>query len=881
MGFLMRSVRVIFSLSLLFFPNILNIKLLSNEFSIENQSSSIVMVPGSQNITLNQAVQLVSDGGVIEIASGVYREFIEIKNSTKNFVIKALNGNVYFEPPAGGNKGIFYLKNNSGLIIFEGLTVQNGYSGIDGYGGAVTVDNAKATFVNCAFINNRGEQPSAGGGAFFITNNSKVYIYSSSFVNNTNKNYGGAIAIVNGSRGWIVNSEFNGNRTNITGHRNIASGGAIHVGDAKIRVADSVFLSNESGFAGGAIYSIGRWDYPSTDVIVVNSKFELNKAKKATNVNTPSPNEGGAIHTEDNAKTSIYYSLFTNNQAEIGGAVSLYRAETEVYNSVFELNQSSLSYFGGSISATSNDTLVDGQVNRPSARLTIKDSIFKGDNQSYLAKDAGGIYVAGDKNRMYGDNNVSRMGTSVENRAFVVIENTAFLGLFSRDDSGHGGAVMLDLVNFRINHSLFFGNSSSNGGAISVIQNSDGEISSSKFIKNRSKFGGAIYSSGSVINVLNNTFSNNELFNLGANPNVSYGASLFMAVMDERSLDAIGEVGSNIFSENKGLPIYDRDNMDYPINRITYNNNQFFTNTFQDLSVYTNSNPNYCCNNVSKLNTITINRNYGVLSTRKGASNLSLSSPYIYGVIMQFPPIVRIDKSFIVPYVLYGSAGSRASLNGQTVGEWGFIYAPPQQNYTLIVGEQSYSVTIKTIGSPSIRFIKSSDPDRVEWSISNIQSSDLLDMGIDMVDNISIGLFGESSLTSLYKELEYRLFVITKYGGYVIENEKSALLNAPSNFLAIFDINDHNKVGFVPIYNDGGGVLNCQIFTNSQNISIETPELKFERIANIQFVVQEFLNRDFQTSISVSCGEGGYKDISLRVLIVDQLFKGFLPLINK
>ncbi|KPL77593.1 hypothetical protein AC812_03420 [Bellilinea caldifistulae] len=849
---------------------------------MEDQNSLVVMVPGPQNITINQAIQQVVDGGIIEISDGVYREFIEIKNSTKHFIIKSSSGNVLIEPPIGGNKGILYIHNNSGLVIFEGLTFQNSYSMIDGYGGAGTVDGAKVTFVNCAFINNRGEQPSAGGGALFITNNSKVYILNSRFTNNIDKNYGGAIAIVSGSKGWIVNSEFNGNRTNIAGHRNIASGGAIHVGDAKIRVADSVFLSNESGFAGGAIYSIGRWDYPLTDVIVVNSRFELNKAKKATNINTPSPNEGGAIHTEDNAKTSIYYSVFTNNQAEIGGAISLYRSETEVYTSVFESNQASLSYFGGSISATSNDTSLDAQINRPSARLIIKDSIFKGDNKSFFAKDAGGVYVAGDANRLFGNNNVSRMGTSDENRAHVVIENTAFLGLFSRDDGGHGGAVMLDLANFQINDSLFFGNSSANGGAISVIQNSYGTITFSKFIKNKSKFGGAIYGSGSVIDILDNIFSSNELFTIGADPNVSYGAALFMAVMDERFLDAKGEVRSNIFSENKGLPIYDRDNKSYPINHVIYYNNQFYTNTFQNLSVYTNSNPNYCCNDVSKLNTITIYRNVGVEYTKKGFSNTSLASPHVYGLIRQFPPVVRIDRSSIVPYILYGSGGSNAFLNNQTVGEWGFIYDPSQQNYTLRIGEHSYSVTQQTINSPFIKFNKFSNPARVEWSISNIQSSDLIDLDIDMVDYISISLFGEVSLANLYDKLEYRLFVITKYGGYVIENEKSPLLEAPSNFLALFDVNDQDKVGFITIYNAGGGVLNCQISSkNSQNVLVETPELNFERVANIKFVVQQFLNRNFEATLSVNCGIGGDKNILLRVLIVDQLFKEFLPIISR
>ncbi|GIV30330.1 MAG: hypothetical protein KatS3mg028_1396 [Bacteroidia bacterium] len=881
MGLLMRSVRTLFTFSILIFTNFHGLRLPYQKFLFQNQVSSFVIVPGIQNITLNQAIQLVTDGGVIEISPGVYSEFVEIKNSTKNFVIRAPNGNVFIKPPSGGNKGVFYLQNNTGLIIFEGLEFENGYSNVDGYGGAVTIDNSKATFVNCAFINNRGEQPSAGGGALFVTNGSKVYIYSSRFENNTNKNYGGAIALVNGSKSWIVGSKFRENKTNITGHRNIASGGAIHVGDSKIRVADSEFVKNEAGFAGGAIYSIGRWEFPLTEAIVVNSKFVENKAIKAMNVSTPSPNEGGAIHTEDNAKTSIYYSLFNNNQADIGGAVSLYRSVTEVYTSVFELNRASSSYFGGSVSATSNDTSIDGQNNRPSAQLIIRDSLFKGDGQSVFSKDAGAIYAAGDANRMYGQNNVYRMDTP-NNRAIVRIENTAFLELSSNTTTGHGGAVMLDLVEFHIYNSLFFGNSSSNGGAISVIQYSSGEISDSIFIKNKSKFGGAIYGSGSDVKVRNNKFSNNELFNIGSNPNESYGASLFMAVMDERSLDALGEVSSNIFSDNRGLPIYDRDNMNNPINRTTYINNSFYTNTFQNLSVYTNSNPNYCCKNVSELNKITINRNSGVSSTRKGDSNVSLDVPHLYGYITQIPPYFRTDGSFLTPYVVYGMGGGSAYLNNQLlVKEWGFIDAPSQQEYILQVGEQTFSVTLRTVSLPLIVFRKISDSPRVEWLITNIQSSDLLDMDIDMVGDINVSLSGQLNLNRTYKELEYRLFVLTKHGGYIIENEKPAFLDVPGNLTVMFEDDEQIKVGFIPIYNVGGGSLSCQISTNSQNISILTPELSFERIGNIQFFVQQIQNRDYQTTISVSCGDNGYKDITLRILIVDKLFKMFLPLLNK
>ncbi len=879
----MRLVKVIFSLSLLL-PNIFFIKLPFQKFRTEISNASVLMVPGPQKITLNQAIQQVMDGGVIEVSPGIYQEFLEIKNSSKNFVIRSTNGDVFLEPPFGGNKGILYLKNNSGLIIFEGLTFRYGYSSIDGHGGAATIDNAKATFIDCDFSENIGEQPSAGGGALFVTNNSKIYIYSSSFKGNKNKNYGGAIALVNSSNGWIINTEFIENKTNINNHRSIASGGAIHIGDSKVRVADSVFKSNEAGFAGGAIYSIGRWDFPMTDVIIVNSRFESNKASKANNVNTPSPNEGGAIHTEDRAKTTIYYSYFISNQAEIGGAISLYRADTEVNTSIFESNQASSSYFGGSISATSNDTSSDGNINRPSAKLTIKDSLFRGNGQNIVAKDAGAVYIAGDTNRMYGNNNVSKMGTLDDNRAFLNIENTAFLELSSNYNSnGHGGAVMIDLAKFQVNNSLFFGNSSSNGGAISIIQSSLGEITSSKFIKNKSYvYGGAVYGSGSIINISDNIFSNNELGTVGANPNVSYGASLFIAVMDERYLDAVGNVKSNVFSKNDGLPIYDRDNINYPINQVTYNYNQFYTDTFQDYSVYTNSNPNYCCNNVSKLNELTIVRNNNIPSTKKGSSNTLLNSPYVYGLIRQYPPLIRSGQSFVFPRVVFGWGGANGYLNDQSVeGKWGIITATPQQEYILRVGDKSYSVNINAIGAPSLKLYKYLNPPRLEWSISNIQDSDLLDMDIDMVDNILIGLSGQLSLNSVYEELEYRLFAITKYGGYVIENEKSPILFAPRNFLLLFEIDDQNKIGYIPVYNVGGGILSCQVSSNSRDILIGMTEIAFEKIANIQIIVQQIINRDFEVPIRISCGNGGDGDILLRVLVVDRVFTSFLPSISK
>ncbi len=97
------------------------------------------------------------------------------------------------------------------------------------------------------------------------------------------------------------------------------------------------------------------------------------------------------------------FSQLAKNRAEVGGAVTNYRATVEIYSSIFQGNQVTSNDiaqgFGGAISAVSNDTANFttnyGQINRPSAQLTIQDTYIQGnyDGVTTVGQTGGGFIL--------------------------------------------------------------------------------------------------------------------------------------------------------------------------------------------------------------------------------------------------------------------------------------------------------------------------------------------------------------------------------------------------------------------------------------------------------------------------------------------------------
>ena len=293
----------------------------------------------------------------------------------------------------------------SGPVLFQNLVFSNGNSNNPGIAGGVTMHHAEATFINCRFTNNSAGSQGVGGG-ILVGLGSIAFFVNSTWQNNSAMNYGGGLVVGDQSKVYVHHSTFIGNRTNLPNHSPTSAGGAIHVGNSLLRVSNSRFESNQAGYVGGGIYSVGTWanpvSTPRSDVIISNSTFVNNLAARDASVSLGVPTEGGAFHAEAQTTAKIYHSRFINNSAMAGGAITIYQAIVEIDGGIFLGNsakgQGNSGGYGGAISGSSNDTSADGSINRRSVYLSIINSYIQGryGSTTTAGYGGGGILLAGD-----------------------------------------------------------------------------------------------------------------------------------------------------------------------------------------------------------------------------------------------------------------------------------------------------------------------------------------------------------------------------------------------------------------------------------------------------------------------------------------------------
>jgi len=655
------------------------------------QGASLIRVP--QDASLQEAIYRVDDGGIIEISGGTYSSpdggFV-ISDLGKGFTIRAIQGEEVILSGNNSNEIITFINSNKSLgklVVFEGLTFANGLAANDGRAGAITMQRAEARFVRCTFRNNKGEQPSTGGGAVLVALGSEATFENCLWEGNSAKNFGGALAVNDDSDVIIYNSRFLNNRTNLPGHSQTAAGGAIHIGNSSAMIYNSEFVGNQAGYVGGAIYAIGNWDKGSL-IVVANSVFTENKSIPAYLLNLPT--EGGAFHAEDLTTVIIYGSRFVRNEAMIGGGVNLYRAVVDISNSLFQDNKATgigaARGFGGAISATSNDTSADGSYNRRSSYLSIKDTVVMG-RSGILGQSGGGLYIAGDANRMYGLNGVQKLGTVEENRARAIIERVIFFNIDVQETTGApgtgiGGSVLADLAYLTVKDSLIassdaLGANNGSGGGMAVINNSFVEVNRVTFANNTAgKYGGALFVQGSTIQANNCQFIENQV------GSQTYGAAIFAAPDDGRQLDVLGWLSDCAVSNNQGLPIFDDDRTNGPINDLKYNSNKIY---LRQGSSYAYKNALTSYQTVEGLNNLVVHRQNGTSTKKSETPNVS---------IYAMPPVGHLQAvpSFVIPgyplpyYLGWAWSGISAHLNG--------IPLTSNTGITEVLGAGVYTLTV-------------------------------------------------------------------------------------------------------------------------------------------------------------------------------------------
>lgn len=571
------------------------------------QGQALIQVP-SQG-TLQQAIGNVTDGGVIQIASGTYTApaggFV-IANQTKRFTVRAAAGaNVVL---TGGGGIVLYFNNavaaNGRPVTFEGLTFSGGVSANDSFGGAVTMVRAEATFLGCTFQNNAATTANSGGGAILM-NAARALIVDSTFSANTARRFGGAIGM-DGSSVAIHNSRFTGNRVNVPNHFVDSLGGALFVLNSTLDVTHTRFENNQAGFSGGAIYSYGTWTNPvatpRTDITIANSTFINNHALR--DPGSPAFNTvdvGGALQLEDQVRARLYNTRFITNYAKQGGAISNYRSKLEIYGGTFQGNEARGNGgddgYGGAIGLVSEDQdAPDPQ--RPNAQLLVRDTLFQGRYGSVgtTARFGGCIFSVGDTRRAYGLGGIPQMGTIAENRSVLDIRNSLFVECDVQHNAGGGvgGGIMTQLSDLTLHDSLFIGcdalagaANTGTGGALASFDNSNSTLLRTTIARSTAAFtGAAIWVQGSNFNMNDGQIIENQLVGGSA-----WGGAAIYAAPENLGaprppVNVTGRLQNNTISNNTGgVVILDFDVAAGPHNLVQYAGNRIFPN---NASVYAN-----------------------------------------------------------------------------------------------------------------------------------------------------------------------------------------------------------------------------------------------------------------------------------------------------
>jgi predicted outer membrane repeat protein len=760
-------------------------------------AQGVVQVPADAP-TLTAAIAAVADGGIIEMAGGTYVAppggFV-ISNLPKRFTIRAAEGATVVLS-GGGTRDIMRFVNTSLAtgrpVVFERLTFSGGVSTTDFVAGAVTMARADATFVSCIFANNVANPPIGGGGAVWI-DGSRVFFHGVTWMNNSSRNFGGGLVVFGTtSRVYIHASVFLNNRTNLPGHAGNATGGAIHLHDATLRVTNTRFEGNQAGYVGGAIYALGTWTdpvgTPRADLLVANSTFVNNHAARDPSVSFPDPAVGGAIHVEDQTTARFHNSRFVDNSARQGGAISTYRALVEVEGGTFQGNQTSGTGLGeglgGAIIALSTDnndaSTGFGTINRRSTELTVRETVFHGrfGGAPPTARQGGCIFAGGDVNAAYGLGGVTQNGTPASNRAAVGLFNVALVDcdvMGGGGLGGFGGALLGSLVALTQDDSVVINSDASDsGGALALLDEYSAVLNRTMFARNTAvTSGGALYVLGG-----NLAFNEGRLVHNALTSGNSGSAMLTFpdpGGFGKPAVDVTGAVQSSVISSNTGpaaFQVLDGDANSPPVNRLQYNANHLFPN---NTSLLFNSlaGPR----DVVGLNALVVTRS-GASSTDKAPlnDNVGPASAPVVGSLLAVPP-ERLPVAAAgdpagptAAYLAYAWSGGSATLNGSPrVGNSGLEAAAGPGLYTLSVAGNPVAATVADGPLPDTTL--SANPPVVVGGGSSLLSwstnaGTFLEQAIDQGVSITSSASGSVSV-SPGATTTYRAFLVTEEGGAV------------------------------------------------------------------------------------------------------------------
>ncbi len=322
----------------------------SGLFTPESRSSSQIEVPGDYP-TIQEAINNATNGSVITVAEGTYRENINFNGkeislrstdpSDAGLVAKTIidggnNGPVVTFSSGEGRKAVL-----SGFTITGGSGVRRQYTitSYDGsrlnfdrrYAGGILISGGSSPTVTYNQITrnqvkNVSSKVLAVGGGIAVLDNASPLVENNMITDNYSEAYGGGIAIWYRSNPVIKNNIINSNRAGDIG------GGIMIAMMCKPEIANNIIKENRSSNWSGGIYvahmseaqitgneitynsavaGAGLFIRRAESVMVRNNVIKDNKAS----------GNGGAIYIDNRAEATVSGNQISGNTAKSGGGI--------------------------------------------------------------------------------------------------------------------------------------------------------------------------------------------------------------------------------------------------------------------------------------------------------------------------------------------------------------------------------------------------------------------------------------------------------------------------------------------------------------------------------------------------------------------------------
>jgi parallel beta-helix repeat protein len=441
---------------------------LSAWFVFQDGSASAVprMVP-SQYTTIQGAINASSNGDVISVSPGVYRENLEIVG--KYIELKSTGGyNSTTIVPSPGKTAIMIqnvpYSEGAPRVKVSGFKITEG-NAPDGQGGGITIANSADPIIENCLIN---QNYAPVGGGIVVFNNSNPTIRNNYITYNDATNIGGGILVVKNSSpiiygNYIQNNSVTGYVTTFGG----SGGGGIYLENdpyntaarTKPIIVNNTITNNHADFAGGGIMlRVG------VDIIIEGNNISSNSASfggalhvetEGSNViiakNTISGNAaayngsyggsgyGGGIAIFNKSKTRVLQNQITNNQSSRGGA-----GIVSEENSVNTISGNTIA--GNSVtSAATNNTWCGGGIYVAHSQSTLTNNIIR-DNNSALG---GGICMT-NNSTVTATNN-----TIVKNSAITTLAPAGGGGLYIQNGVSATGTFTNNIFVLNNDYQIF------------------------------------------------------------------------------------------------------------------------------------------------------------------------------------------------------------------------------------------------------------------------------------------------------------------------------------------------------------------------------------------------------------------------------------------